>query len=77
MSQRKISGPCCFIAGYRARSCLGPEQRFARYALLPAVGRRSGGRRGQPVRSSQLRLEIIADFGDERLAFAEPGTEAT
>ena len=22
------------------------------------------------------RLEIIADFGDERLAFAEPGTEA-
>jgi hypothetical protein len=22
------------------------------------------------------RLEIIADFGDERLAFTEPGTEA-
>jgi hypothetical protein len=22
------------------------------------------------------RLEIIADFGDKRLAFAEPGTEA-
>jgi hypothetical protein len=22
------------------------------------------------------RLEIIADFGDQRLAFAEPGTEA-
>src|SRR5208283_2298609 len=31
----KISGPCCVTARYRGRSCLGPEQRYPRYALLP------------------------------------------
>jgi len=53
--------------------------------LSPLLLRRGcqRARRGQPtppedayVEALGGRLEIIADFGDQRLAFAEPGTEA-
>jgi hypothetical protein len=44
--------------------------------ILQTPGRASGPTLAAHVEALGGRLEIIADFGDQRLAFIEPGTEA-
>jgi hypothetical protein len=59
------------------RSTAEPASPEGRTPLVPTRERRRQQRQGRRRQHrSGGRLEIIADFGDQHLAFPEPGTEA-